>query len=215
MSEFVEFDKIARLSRGCVITEKIDGTNGQVLIWDPAVPSEMTTDDVPCLGEINGLRIAAGSRSRYIVPWEDNYGFAAWVRLNALDLMALGPGRHFGEWWGAGIQRRYGLGEKRFSLFNVGRWVETWRGPDGDQTRAPLGEKQEYAPACCHVVPVLYVGRFATDAVDGALLALKGRGSSAAPGFMKPEGVVVWHEAARVLFKKTIEKDEAPKGRVA
>lgn len=24
---------------------------------------------------------------------------------------------------------------------------------------------------------------------------------------MNPEGIVVWHEAARVMFKKTIEKD--------
>jgi hypothetical protein len=60
------------------------------------------------------------------------------------DLLTLGPGRHFGEWWGAGIQRRYGLTEKRFSLFNVTRWGEA-------------------RPACCHVVPTLYRGPFSDD----------------------------------------------------
>lgn len=32
--EFVEFPKMARLSRECIITEKIDGTNSQILITD-------------------------------------------------------------------------------------------------------------------------------------------------------------------------------------
>jgi len=31
-AEFREFPKMARLSRECVITEKLDGTNGQVCI---------------------------------------------------------------------------------------------------------------------------------------------------------------------------------------
>ena len=34
----------------------------------------------------------------------------------------------------------------------------------------------------------------------------------AAPGFMKPEGVVIYHKAANLLMKKTLEKDEQPKG---
>lgn len=37
------------------------------------------------------------------------------------------------------------------------------------------------------------------------------RGSAAAPGFMDPEGVVVYVAAARTLFKKTI-KGDAHKG---
>jgi len=32
--EFKEFPKIARLSRECIITEKIDGTNASILITD-------------------------------------------------------------------------------------------------------------------------------------------------------------------------------------
>lgn len=196
MSQFEEFPKIARLSRGCVITEKIDGTNAQVYIDDAG-----------------GL--FAGSRNRWITPQADNFGFAAWVEAHAEELRQLGSGRHFGEWWGSGIQRGYGLqkGEKRFSLFNVARWHVVGGTPfeskPGDP-RLPSKFSTE-APACCSVVPVLYSGPFDTDAINGTLRALEASGSAAAPGFMRPEGVVVWHEAARVLFKKTLEKDAEPK----
>ena len=168
---FEAFESIPRLIRTCVISEKIDGTNAQVFI----------PDDLSC--------VLAGSRSRWITPADDNAGFARWVEANAAELMKLGPGRHFGEWWGAGIQRRYGLTEKRFSLFNTGRWTDDVR------------------PACCHVVPVLYSGLFSTEVVDETLRKLAAEGSAAAPGFMKPEGVVVYLNAARKLFKKTLEGD--------
>jgi hypothetical protein len=32
MLEFVKFDKLARISRDCTITEKLDGTNAQIHI---------------------------------------------------------------------------------------------------------------------------------------------------------------------------------------
>lgn len=38
-------------------------------------------------------------------------------------------------------------------------------------------------------------------------------GSEAAPGFMHPEGVVIFHSQSGALFKKTFENDEAGKGR--
>lgn len=185
--EFAEFPKIARLSRGCVITEKIDGTNASVYVpEDPAEP------------------LLFGSRTRWITPEADNYGFARWATDHAEELRQLGPGHHFGEWWGGGCQRGYGLqkGEKRFSLFNVARWAD-----ERDQEKYPGAR-----PACCYVVPILYAGPFTTFHVTDSLAKLQASGSMAAPGFMSPEGVVVWHEAARVLFKKTIEKDEEPKG---
>lgn len=170
---FVEFPKMPRLSREIVVTEKIDGTNAQVYVSDDG-------------------QVFAGSRSRWITPEEDNFGFAAWVRDNAEDLATLGPGSHFGEWWGAGIQRKYDQTTKRFSLFNVDRWSEN-------------------RPACCEVVPVLYRGMFDTQAIEACLDALRNNGSVASPGFMKPEGVVIYHIAGRLGFKKTIEKDELPK----
>jgi hypothetical protein len=184
--EFKEFPKIARLSRGCVITEKIDGTNASVYV--PELPGE--AGDRPFL---------VGSRSRWITPEDDNYGFARWAYDHTEELLQLGPGHHFGEWWGSGIQRCYGLqkGEKRFSLFNVARWTRP----------------EVVLPACCSLVPVLYSGPFGIDAVDNALADLRTTGSKAAPGFMDPEGVVVYHQASRTLFKKTLKDDEAPKGK--
>lgn len=173
MTPFTEFPKIARLSREIIVTEKIDGTNAQIFI---GVDGEFLT----------------GSRSRWITPQDDNYGFSKWAHDHKEELLQLGPGSHFGEWWGQGIQRKYGLAEKRFSLFNVSRWGET-------------------RPACCHVVPVLWSGNFDAFHPAGVLADLATYGSKAAPGFMKPEGIVIWHEAARQLFKKTIVKDEVPK----
>ena len=83
--EFIEFPKLARLSREIIVTEKIDGTNAQVHITEDG-------------------KITAGSRTRWITPEADNFGFAAWGQENRGHLLELGPGSHFGEWWGAGIQ---------------------------------------------------------------------------------------------------------------
>ncbi len=182
MPEAIEFEawpKIPRLNRGMVITEKIDGTNAAVII----------TDD--------GTAIGAQSRNRLITPDADNFGFARWVADNAGVLTdTLGPGRHYGEWWGAGVGRRYGLTEKRFSLFNTTRWQDT------DLSVVPgLG-----------VVPVLAAENFSTEAVHTALERLRTEGSVAAPGFMDPEGIVVFLSAARSMFKVTLKNDEAPKG---
>jgi len=176
--EFEAFPKIPRLYRQCVITEKLDGTNACILIDDD--------------GEIK-----AASRSRLITPQADNYGFAKWVEEHKTELSLLGPGRHFGEWWGLGIQRTYGLPAKRFSLFNSDRW------------------NQETKPDCCYVVPVLYAGLFSTDAVKQSLEVLREEGSQAAPGFMKAEGLVVYHVAAAQYFKTTLDKDEHWKERIA
>jgi len=108
--------------------------------------------------------------------------------------VGLGFGQHFGEWWGAGIQRTYGLSEKRFSLFNATRWTDDVR------------------PACCHVVPVLYTGMTDTAKIDAVLQSLGVVGSAAAPSFMRPEGIVIYHPASKQLFKKTLDKNDGHKG---
>lgn len=197
-ADFQPFPKIARLNRGMVITEKLDGTNAQV--WVHAAGPE-DNDNVPHFAttvEHDGALyyVGAASRTRWVKPEADNFGFAAWVRQNAADLVRLGHGRHFGEWWGLGIQRGYGMHERRFSLFNASRW----------------GNER---PACCGVAPVLYEGPFATQAIGEVMDRLRVFGSTAAPGFMKPEGIIVWHEAARQSFKVTLEGDEAPKSLAA
>jgi hypothetical protein len=173
VSEFQEFPKIPRWSRRIIVTEKIDGTNG--LVW------------VSGDGEVK-----AGSRSRWITPEQDNHGFARWVEANKEDLKQLGPGYHYGEWWGSGINRGYGLKEKRWSLLNTSKWGET-------------------RPKCCHVVPVLYDGMMSQDRILIALDDLRRLGSKAAEGYMKPEGVVIFHLGGNLYFKKTLENDEVPK----
>jgi len=190
--QFVGFPKMARLSREVIITEKIDGTNAQVFISDL---SEWDYDPEQLIFKSNNIGLFAGSRTRWVTPEDDNYGFAKWCQTNAEDLMNLGIGQHFGEWWGQGIQRKYGLLDKRFSLFNVSRWGED-------------------RPACCGVVPTLYKGIFTTEMVDECVNDLRSKGSVAAPGFMKPEGVIVYHTAAGIGFKKTLDKDESPKSLV-
>jgi hypothetical protein len=181
--EFQAFPKITRLSRDIIITEKLDGTNASITI----------TEDGQFL---------TGSRTRWITPEEDNYGFAKWARANQDELMKLGVGTHFGEWWGQGIQRNYSLREKRFSLFNTTRWS------DG-----------EVRPACCSIAPVLYAGPLedhgVMKGVKTALHLLQTEGSVAAPGFMKPEGIIIFHVQGNLLFKKTLEKDDEPKSKAA
>lgn len=187
--EFEAFPKVARLARPMTVTEKLDGTNAQVLV----------TED----GDL-----FFGSRTRWITPQDDSYGFARWAEGHKDELLKLGPGRHFGEWWGNGVQRGYGLKEKRFSLFNVGRWYDP-----RDASAEDLAERTA-APLCCHVVPLLLRGPFDSAAVQSAMDLLKERGSYAAPGFMQPEGVMVYHEAARITLKRTLVGDESPKSLV-
>lgn len=188
MIEFKEWPKIPRLNKNITVTEKLDGTNACVIV----------TED----GEV-----AAQSRTRVITPENDNYGFAKWVAANAAELRNLGPGYHFGEWWGAGIQRRYGLAEKRFSLFNVGRWEDRHGTNPGEHP-----EGQQYAPECCYVVPVIAEGSSLTDLVQLSVANLREVGSYAAPGFKQPEGVCVYLNGH--YYKVLLENDDIPKSAV-
>ena len=173
---FEKFDSIKRLKRGCVITEKLDGTNAQINFDEYG-------------------NILCGSRKREITPEYDNYGFAKWAYTNQEQLFSvLGEGRHFGEWWGQGIQRRYGMEKKIFSLFNSGRWG-----------RRDVDEVEQL-----DVVPVLYAGEFTTDVVDKTMGILRPK-SVAAPEFTKPEGIVVFHSQIKQMFKVTFEHDSTGK----
>jgi hypothetical protein len=187
--EFRKFQKIPRWSRDIVVTEKIDGTNGLVYI----------SPDM----EI----VRAGSRSQWIYPGKkDNCGFAAWVEQHRGELLSMGPGYHYGEWWGSHINRNYGLNEKRWSVFNTTRWKP------GVPTKPDYEGKVYELAVCARVVPILYEGPLDELAILDCLNALKLMGSRAAPGFMNPEGVVVFHTAGNYYFKKTILDDDKPKG---
>lgn len=169
--EFQAFPKIPRLKSVVTITEKIDGTNAAVIITEDG-------------------QIGAQSRTRLITPGKetDNFGFAAWVQDNKDELLKLGTGRHFGEWWGQGIQCGYGMAKRVFSLFNVHRW---------SALNPP--------PVCCSVVPVLYQGENLMGGIEGARAVLDSGGSVASAEhmayFYEPEGLVVYNHNSKSLSK--------------
>jgi hypothetical protein len=240
--DFTPFKKIPRLNRDIVITEKIDGTNAQLFIeeWGVDAPGADERDgDALCKfvgGNTPAYRFMVGSRSRWVVPERDNAGFARWAFDNAEELIKLlGVGRHFGEWWGQKIQRTYGLTEKKFSLFNVTRWGARAKFEDPrcvsrtDVVEHKFHKGQKMCQCCedqnaldaevggvqLRSVPLLYHGPWfheGTWTPAATIEELRKRGSSAAPGYMDPEGIVVFHEASGELFKVTIKNDEKPKG---
>ena len=107
--EFKEFGKIPRLNRQMVITEKIDGTNGAIVIMPISHINGITNEDGTVTLYDHDQRmlikrsgdhlVFAQSRSRYIDTEYDNFGFAEWIHNNADALVdTLGSGHHFGEW---------------------------------------------------------------------------------------------------------------------
>lgn len=263
--KFIEFKKIPRLNKEIIITEKIDGTNGVILVcgtlsekevnrhnikWNTVrdllllrhygevysadnykeiriikslrlslehITNEFGNEFIPLINELaelseKELSIYAGSRTRWL--WgsiqdeihNDNYGFAKWVKENQGELKKLGIGNHYGEWMGQGIQRNYGLKEKRFYLFNTSRWIKY------EGIAIPeLSEGKHFCPDCCYIVPILQKGLFDTHIINTCLENLWRFGSYAIPNFMNPEGIVIYHIASKTYFKKTIENDDKRK----
>lgn len=160
---FEPYGKTPRWRSQVVVTEKIDGTNS--LIQVPESPS---------------LPLAVGSRNRWITPGKgtDNFGFAEWVQNNAELLRRLGPGKHYGEWYGCGIGRGYGLTERRWALFQATRWTN-------EQLRE-MG-----LPANVEVVPILTRGEDVAQCTKDAQAWLENEGSAAVPGYVRPEGYIV------------------------
>nr|WSW58484.1 RNA ligase family protein [Streptomyces sp. NBC_00998] len=190
---FTPWPKTARLFRDVVITEKLDGTNAGIHVDEAG-------------------RVAAQSRNRLITPENDNAGFARWVHENAADLAyILGPGLHFGEWWGRGIQRGYGLEGKRFSLFNTDRWNRV------DEAGTSMYSRAEQSDLCdvVSVVPVLDAGVFSEERITDVLTELRRGGSFAAPGFMNPEGICVFHSQSRTVYKVTLDHNDGGKWEAA
>jgi len=198
--EMRKFPKIPRYNRDIIITEKIDGTNGQIRI-DPV--KKTASDILRRDFEEKGWKIIEdthvdwaiipASRNRHLTLKKDHYDFVEWVYNNADKLIHLGPGRsHYGEWWGQGIQRKYGMEHKQFTLFN------------------PYAYKDAVLPT----VPILYEGPNDPLAIEETLYNLKTHGSVVAPGYMNPEGIVIFHTAANQMFKITFENDESHKSMV-
>ena len=169
MSDFVAWPKTPRwTNEHIIITEKIDGTNAQIYIHE-----DLSTIEV-------------GSRNRWITPEDDNFGFARWVYENKEAVLTLGRGRHYGEWWGLGIQRGYNQERKRFSLFNTER-------------------PRENLPEGMDVVPVLYRGPYTEAAIQAACDQIK-ESSVAVPGYTNAEGICIYMRSTKQVYKIPFNK---------
>jgi len=181
--EFKSFEKITKFSGiAMTITQKIHGTNAQIRIYEEELPGSRSGEKI--------IKCQASSRTRDIFVGDDNFGFARYVKDNEAEIIEkLGLGTHFGEWAGPGINSGEGLKEKTFVIFNHYRFP----------AERPL-------PPQCVVVPVLYHGPYDERIVAEAMMELKINGSKLAPGFMRPEGIVI--EVAGKKYKKVFEAEE-------
>lgn len=190
--KYPSFNKIERLENiYCIISEKIDGTNGLI--------------------EINYDSVKFGSKNRYLESHEDNAGFMNFYsyhknifintakELNEKEIEISGetltkyeeiyPIHIYGEWFGKGIQRGYGLDKKFFMPFNP-----------------------EYAELLIeHEVPhivrpyILYEGKFSEKVATSSMHFLKEEGSYVIPKYMKPEGIVIYFPKYNFYLKDTFE----------
>lgn len=171
-----------------IVTEKIDGTNA-CLVFDD-----------------NG-EMFAQSRNRIITPGTDNQGFARWAYHNQEELFhILGPGRHFGEWWGRSIGRKYNMEHNVFSVFNVGRFYKAEPGDplNSMSTRAATSSIFDQVSA----VPHIYTGEYNSAEMQAAIndLRLTGSKASAVYGidYKDPEGVCFYFrefdKVAKLVF---------------
>ena len=170
-----------------MVTEKIDGTNACIVF------------------EEDGTMFVQ-SRNRIITPSQDNAGFAKWAQQHRDELFhILGTGRHYGEWWGKGIGRKYDMQHNVFSLFNVNKFYKTEAdGLDSMSTRAGETSIDEQISA----VPKVYYGDYGSiemvNAIEnlrlGASLAAKEHGIT----YANPEGVCIYFrefdKVAKLVF---------------
>jgi RNA ligase-like protein len=217
--DFQAWPKTPRLFRTIVVSEKIDGTNAAINIskYDPK--SDQGDDECNAFTHVwdddeNMYCIGAQSRNRLIFPagWygnndSDNAGFARWVDINAQRLFdLLGPGRHYGEWWGKGVGRNYGVDFKQFSLFNTDKWGKVTR-----EAGVGFDDAMDLEGGKLGSVPVLFQGAFSEESIENALRGLRVHGSAAVEGWMQPEGIVVYHTQSKQVYKVTLDNQDRGK----
>lgn len=151
------------------ISEKLDGTNSCVIIKE---------------GEIVGVQ----SRNRMITVDDDNYGFAKWVSENKEKLEQLGDGYHYGEWYGAGIQKNpHNKDGKYFALFNTFRY--------GEHNPLPEGLNIE-------IVPVVFRGAQEDIIIEEQMGMLE---ENAKVEGYNPEGLIIYYHNTRTFEKYTFK----------
>ena len=163
MYEYKHYPKINRPRNiRVVITQKIDGSNGQIIIQEDGT-------------------LTCASRNRVLSLEDDNHGFARWCTDNEKVLVEfLGPGIHYGEWAGPKINSGEGLTERTFVLFS---WWER-NANDGILVMPSL----RYVPK---LIETNLEDIQANNLIIESLRDLKENGSKLVPGFMNPEGIVV------------------------
>ena len=163
-----QFKRLRRsaLFRDVTISEKIDGTNAQVF-----VVAEDRGRRQPGRGLGGSLRKRTTSVSRRGSPI-----MLTSCASSAQDVISA-------EWYGRGIQRRYGLQDRRFALFN-------------SCTDGPRSARRAAA-----IVPVLTTRTMGADVVSECLETLRSGGSLARSGFHAPGGIVIYHHASGGMFR--------------
>jgi hypothetical protein len=190
MGEFKGWGSTTRENKNKTITEKLDGTNACVVIY-------------------NG-KVTAQSRKRIVTPDDDNYGFAKWVDKNKEALLnTLGYGYHYGEWYGEGIQKNpLGIEGKRFALFHATKYTE---GNGFDLSRV---QGLETVPLLhhgqCDVWTIPHIMQELEEygsKVEGAKVVGQ---IETFPGFAihaKAEGIIVWNNETKTRTKILLEND--------
>jgi len=178
--KYPSFPSIERIENiRCFINEKIDGTNGMI---------EITKD---------ALRF--GSRNTYLSSKEDNHGFYKFCKeyitypVSDIIIRRLYPNnpptypvRIYGEWFGKGIQRTYGLKARYFMPFN----------PYHADALTYCGVPYIVYPA------ELYSGKFSVSQLELCMDDLKLRGSKVIEDYMNPEGVVIYFPKYNFSLKR-------------
>jgi hypothetical protein len=196
MGEFKGWGSTTRENKNKTITEKLDGTNACVVIY-------------------NG-KVTAQSRKRIVTPDDDNYGFAKWVDKNKEALLnTLGYGYHYGEWYGEGIQKNpLGIEGKRFALFHATKYTE------GNGFELSRVEGLETVPLLHHgqcnvwTIPnIIQDLEIYGTRVKGAKTTPM---TTAIPGLLpevvynkaaKAEGIIVWNNETKTRTKILLEND--------
>ena len=191
LNAYPKYPKTHRLENiNCIISEKVDGTNGLIHgIYDSKTES---------------FKVKFGSRTRYLNPEVkdgDNFGFASFylpykklfkklfnsLREEHSDLCDI---KIYGEWFGKGIQRGYGLENKYFMPFN--KYYAAFL----QQGSIPNIIEPYIFCECKYNIQ---------ESLD-AMSLLRANGSYLIPGYDNPEGIIINFRDLDIRFKETINK---------
>lgn len=194
LSGWEKYPKTPRLSRcRMVITEKIDGTNGCIVIYEGGSVSAYSRKRL-----LSPAYVHTDTEGREYIKGkaDDNYGFAAWVHENeAILAQCLPVGVHYGEWAGPGIQKNpLGLTFRQFFLFSGYPCEER-------------SYQRELAIIGVAPVPILYIGDFSEEKIKEVHNREKTSSVGGAHNYA-PEGIII--NAFGKRFKRT--EGDLPKG---